>query len=192
MEYVGLGMSLAGLFAMSLDVLDRISAAKSYGSDYHLFVTKVETELLRLFLWGQAVGLANGTSTMQNTKLEGPMVRQAVCELLAWTVYFFESSEVVKKRHRTESTRGFIALFPERRSRYSLSTAGVFEHPRGRAVEMQKNATGWRKMRWALSGKRKSEDLLRELGWLVEKLHELVPISDIQQDIFQLRAIGNI
>ncbi|KAF8252078.1 hypothetical protein K440DRAFT_609914 [Wilcoxina mikolae CBS 423.85] len=51
--------SLASLFTTCLDVLDRISAAKSYGSDYNLFITKVETERLRLFRWGQAVGLTD-------------------------------------------------------------------------------------------------------------------------------------
>jgi len=33
------------------------------------------------------------------------------------------------------------------------------------------------KVRWAFSGKRKSEKLLQGLGYFVDKLHELVPTS---------------
>ncbi|KAF8252069.1 hypothetical protein K440DRAFT_609905 [Wilcoxina mikolae CBS 423.85] len=58
---VGMTLGIAGLFAASLDVLDRISAAKSYGKDYQLFVAKVEAGRLRLFLWGKAVGLTGAS-----------------------------------------------------------------------------------------------------------------------------------
>ncbi|KAF8540109.1 hypothetical protein BDD12DRAFT_630874, partial [Trichophaea hybrida] len=44
--------SLASLFTTCLEVLNRISAAKSYGLDHELFVTKVKTERLRFVRWG--------------------------------------------------------------------------------------------------------------------------------------------
>jgi hypothetical protein len=34
------------------------------------------------------------------------------------------------------------------------------------------------KMKWVQSGKRSSEKLLQELGWFVDKLHELVLTRD--------------
>ncbi|KAF8540112.1 hypothetical protein BDD12DRAFT_735326, partial [Trichophaea hybrida] len=51
-EPIGLTIGLASLFTSTLNILDRISAAKTYGEDYRLFVTKVNIERLRLFRWG--------------------------------------------------------------------------------------------------------------------------------------------
>jgi len=56
----GVTLGIAGLFSTAVKVVDRISAAKSYGEDYQLFFTKVVTERMRLSRWGQAVGLARG------------------------------------------------------------------------------------------------------------------------------------
>jgi hypothetical protein len=55
-----------------------MSAAKSYGLDHELFVTKVKTLRLRFFRWGQIV--------QQRELLQDPEERETVCELLAWAV----------------------------------------------------------------------------------------------------------
>ncbi|KAF8535516.1 prion-inhibition and propagation-domain-containing protein [Trichophaea hybrida] len=158
---VGVTIGLVGLFAASLDVLDRISTAKAYGKDFQLFVTKVETERLRLQLWGQAVGLAPAGTTLASQHLEDPRIRNKVQELLMWAIQLFDESEAVKKRHAP--TRALIAFLPRR------NTTGITGVRGGGSTTM--------KMRWAISGKRRSEKLLQELGWFVDKLHELVPTS---------------
>jgi len=64
-EAIGLTLgilSVAGLFSTILDAIDWFIAVRSYGEDYQLLVTKVSIERLRLFRWGQAVGLAPGSS----------------------------------------------------------------------------------------------------------------------------------
>jgi len=166
MEPVGLTLGIAGLFAASLDVLDRISTAKSYRKDYPLFVTKIETERLRLQLWGQAVGLepADGTSTAPH--LHDPRVWKAVNELLTWAIQLFEDSETIKKRHAP--TRALVAILPKRnRSQITPTALTASTGVRGSSTIM--------KMKWALSGKRSLEKLLQELSWFMDKLHELVP-----------------
>ena len=70
MEPEGLAVGpggLTSLFSVSLDVLDRISTAKSYGGDYHLFAAKLAIEQRRFFRWGQAVGF---TRTQQHELLQ--------------------------------------------------------------------------------------------------------------------------
>ncbi|KAF8252077.1 hypothetical protein K440DRAFT_636253 [Wilcoxina mikolae CBS 423.85] len=173
---IGLTLSLAGLYTTILNVLDRISSAKSYGSDYALFITKVETERLRLFRWGQAVGLTDGGG---GEALMDPAVRRGVRELMAWAVVLFEDAAGIHSRER----RRLIAYVPGRSN--SLSTQRVvtttaFENPRDRAGRWQKEASTLRKMRWAFSGKSKAERLVQELGWFVDRLHALVPVTGIQ------------
>ncbi|KAF8252073.1 hypothetical protein K440DRAFT_19100 [Wilcoxina mikolae CBS 423.85] len=162
---VGVTIGLVGLFAASLDVLDRISTAKAYGKDYQLFVTKVETERLRLQLWGQAVGLAPAGTTLASQHLQDPRIRNKVQELLMWAIQLFDDSEAIKKRHAP--TRALIAFLPGRNTSPITGVRG------GGSTAM--------KMRWAISGKRRSEKTLQELGWFVDKLHELVLTSGIHQ-----------
>lgn len=97
MEPLGLRIGLAGLFTASLEVLDRISVAKSYSEGYDLFVTKIEIERLRLFLWGQAVGISDGMGA-RHELLHDPVVRKHVHELLTWEAHFFESSDLRKQQ----------------------------------------------------------------------------------------------
>jgi len=185
---IGLAFGLAGLYTTSLEVLDRISTAKSYGEDYDLFVTKVEIDRLRLFRWGQAVGLALGGIPHEN--LQDPAVQRAVCELFRRAICFFEDSEVVKKRHAVETlSRGFISFVPERIGSLrmlgadretSLVVATAVDHPRERAGRLQKGTSTLRKVKWAFSGKAKSEKLMQELAWFVDRLHALVPIPGPQ------------
>jgi hypothetical protein len=163
---VGLTLGLAGLFSTSVEVLDRISTAKSYGTDYHLFATKLVLERRRFFRWGQAVDL---TGTQQHELLQDPEIQEEVRELLAWAIYFFEDSKVAITRHGAANS-----LLLEQGS--SSSTAR-FEYPRKRARIHQKSSSAMMKVRWAFSGKRKSEKLLQEVIWFVDKLHELVPIA---------------
>jgi len=185
---IGLAFGLAGLYTTSLEVLDRISTAKSYGEDYDLFVTKVEIDRLRLFRWGQAVGLALGGIPHEN--LQDPAVQRAVCELFRRAICFFEDSEVVKKRHAVETlSRGFISFVPERIGSLrmlgadretSLVVATAVDHPRERAGRLQKGTSTLRKVKWAFSGKAKSEKLMQELAWFIDRLHALVPIPGPQ------------
>lgn len=193
MDPFGITLSIAGLFAASLDVLDRISAAKSYGNDYQIFVAKVETERLRLFLWGQAVGLTrarragDGVSFQQHELLQDPMIREKVCELLRWAIRLFEDSDTVRKRHSTSSsitiespTRAFVAFTPGLDSttgttnQASPETVAASNNPRRAGFRLTK-ASAILKIRWALTGKRKSEKLLQDLSWFVNALCELVP-----------------
>jgi len=183
---------LSGLLTASLEVLDHIYTAKSYGEDYDLFITKIEIERLRLFRWGQAVGLADGGIPHEN--LHDPAVQRAVCELFGRAICFLEDSEMVKKRYSVEwPTRGFtgIPFIPGRA--WSLQTLGAdrettvvaataVDDPRGRARKLQKGASKLRKVKWTISGKPKSEKLLHELGWFVDRLHTLVPIPGPQPD----------
>ncbi|KAF8540113.1 prion-inhibition and propagation-domain-containing protein [Trichophaea hybrida] len=160
--------SLASLFTTCLDVLGRISEAKSYGLDHELFVTKVKTERLRFFRWGQIV--------QQHGLLQDPKMRETVCELLAWAVYHFEDSEGLMKPRRGPRTRDL--LFGRSRA---LGFAGpqvlISNNPRARARKLQREASVFDKMRWTFSGKGKSEKVLQELRWFVDTFHDLVPID---------------
>ncbi|KAF8535517.1 hypothetical protein BDD12DRAFT_808508 [Trichophaea hybrida] len=71
---------------------------------------------------------------------------------------------------------GFVAFLPGR-----IGEPGVF----GSAQGLRRRNTTLTRVRWAFSGKKKSDTLLQDLGWFVDKLHELVPNSRTNQAIIQ-------
>ncbi|KAF8535520.1 prion-inhibition and propagation-domain-containing protein [Trichophaea hybrida] len=178
--------SLASLFTTTLDVLEHISSAKSYGSDYELFVTKVETELVRLRLWGEAVNIGGEP----HERLQNPEVERAVSKLLQQAICYFQDSEVVTVRYggrgvggparRLIGISGAGLLSSDLETSLGFTNTTAIDHPRGRAEKSQKHASTLRKVRWVLSGKAKSEKLAEKLGWFVDKLYALVPISGVQ------------
>jgi len=196
-EQLGITLSIAGLFAASIDVLNLISTAKSYPKDYRIFVAKVETERLRLFRWGQAVGLTrerDGESSQQHELLRDPRMREKVCELLTWAILLFEDSDTVRKRYSISSsitiespTRALVAFTPGldratgTTNQASPENVAASNNPRRRAGFRLTNALAILKIRWALSGKRKSEKLLQDLSWFVNILRELVPPAVSEQ-----------
>jgi hypothetical protein len=67
MEPIGLTVGLAGSFSTSIEVLNQRSTAKSYGTDYNLFATKIFAERRRFYRWGKVVGLIEGGSVLTHS-----------------------------------------------------------------------------------------------------------------------------
>lgn len=101
MEPIELTISLVNLFSSMLSILDRISAAKSYGSDYHLVITKLEIEGL-----GSSYGVKRwGLWTLGEHQIKYYLIRRFNTESgSCWLglFAFFEDAEglAVGKRHR--------------------------------------------------------------------------------------------
>ena len=52
------GVSVAALFTTCVDCFNIIVNAREFGLDYELLCTELSLQKLRLFLWGESVGLA--------------------------------------------------------------------------------------------------------------------------------------
>ncbi|KAF8252068.1 hypothetical protein K440DRAFT_636246 [Wilcoxina mikolae CBS 423.85] len=191
---IGLAFGLAGLpglFTACLDILDRVSDARSYGEDYHIFVAKLKTERLRFLLWGRGAGLAEGG--IPHELLQDPVVREGVCEVMQWVIHCFENSEMVRVRPGGGRIRallgrrnvvgmvkqaqvGNLALGRTRERGQNTS----LDRPRERAVKLQKEASLLMKTKWTLSGKRKAEKMIQQLGWFIDGLYSILPVSPTQ------------
>lgn len=56
-------VSVAALFTSCIDCFNIVVAAKDFGRDYELLCTALSIQKLRLFLWGESVGLASRQGT---------------------------------------------------------------------------------------------------------------------------------
>jgi len=104
------------------------------------------------------VGLAPG-SGVPYVLLQDFEIREEVREQLAWTIHFFEDSEGIWGRQG------------------GGGQGTGFKFPRDTVGKMQKETSTLGKIMWAFSGKKRAETVLLELGWFVDRLHELVPTS---------------
>ena len=93
-----------------------------------------------------------------------------MCELFTWAIQSFQDFEKIQKPHSTVMT---ILPRQNRFRRISPATADLG----GRSRLHHEITSGMITMRWALSGKRKSEKLLHDLSWFVDKLYELMLLT---------------
>jgi hypothetical protein len=149
------------------------------------------------------LGPSGGAWTWWNTaqNLQNLAVQWTVWELFRQAICFLEDSEVVKKRHGAKTrTWRFISFVPGRIGTLHTLGAGrensvrvstAVDDPRGRAGMLQRQASTLKKVKWAFSGIPKSERLLQELGWFLDRLHALLPISGPQTQQQQLHQATN-
>jgi hypothetical protein len=52
-------VSVAALFTTCVDCFNIVVSAREFGRDYELLCTELSLQKLRLFLWGESVGLAS-------------------------------------------------------------------------------------------------------------------------------------
>lgn len=57
-------VSIASLFTSCIDCFNIVVTAKDFGRDYKLLCTALSIQKLRLFLWGESVGLVSRQGTL--------------------------------------------------------------------------------------------------------------------------------
>src|SRR5271168_3259224 len=103
MEPLGLAIGVAGLvplFSVCVQLFDIVDSGKAYGKDYEILIAKVEVERVRLFLWGESVGLSgqdvnileSDLRSQLDQRLEDRRVCSAVSDVLECMKRVFEDT----------------------------------------------------------------------------------------------------
>jgi len=88
--------------------------------------------------------------------------RSRTSGILGLSIQLFEDSEMIKNKYTAQT---LVAVLSGR-NRSLVSAVGIHR------------SSTMTKMRWVLSVKWKSEKLLQELGWFIDKLYEFVPMPE--------------
>jgi hypothetical protein len=78
-------VSVAALFTTCIECYSLVVAAREFGEDYELLCTELSLQKLRLFLWGESVGLASRIPDAQlrpNAGLDDPFIQPTVIRTL--------------------------------------------------------------------------------------------------------------
>jgi len=138
MEIAGLAISGAGLvgaFKTTLEIFDRVSAAKAYGREYELFISLLGQERDRLQIWGRD-GL--------HERLADPIIRRNVGGILGWLQDTLERAEAIKKRYGLQH-HGQRAS-PNILSVETFTADIIVSNPIRRVSDTHGKATTWRKL----------------------------------------------
>jgi hypothetical protein len=94
-------VTLASVFDTALDCFKYVQVAESFGSDYQTYILRLQSLRLRLFCWGEAVGLGTQptvTDQPRTSALSETGVKQAEA-LVGHIVRLFSDTEGFTKRY---------------------------------------------------------------------------------------------
>ncbi|KAF8533080.1 hypothetical protein BDD12DRAFT_524444 [Trichophaea hybrida] len=124
-------------------------------------------------------------------EIEDPIIRRNVGEILGWLKDTLEKAKTMKKqyglrdqRHHEQENCGWSSSHTI--SRVETVTADItISSPERRARETHGKASTWRKLRWSISGQRKTLELLNDLRGFINSLYEFVPVvADVESALF--------
>ena len=61
-DVAGLVLGVAALWQTCVQIFDVVESGRRYGIDYELLRVKLEVERIRLFNWGEAIGLSDNVN----------------------------------------------------------------------------------------------------------------------------------
>lgn len=99
-EAVGFILAIAGLYSSCIDVFEQIRAARSFGKDYEILITRYDVRKARFLQWGDGIGLLNEASKDRHPALDQPEMLPMVEKLLHCIKMLLTDTESLKTKYR--------------------------------------------------------------------------------------------
>lgn len=179
-EIAGLALSIiavVGVFNDCVDILSRISAARSMGTDSERLNTKVDIERALLLEWADRVRLATPN---HDPRLDNDTIGNAVLGALRSILGLFSDASNLRARYGLrEADHGAVeqnlfslsekrmSSFREKFQALSVSSSGQCRQP-----------SILKRGRWAIHDKEKFETLVAEITYFTSAINRLIPDID--------------
>jgi hypothetical protein len=206
MEPLGLAIGVAGLvplFSVCVQLFDIIDSGKTYGQDYEILIAKVEVERVRLFLWGESVGLfgqdvnilESDLQSQFDQRLEDRRVCSAVSDVLECMKRVFEDTDALKRRYGLQQSASAPAIQQsEGRNALKAVFKRTYEKFHSAAKANQQNASFKSTAKWAIVDKKRFQQLIADLRDFNDSLSVLFPdVEDHTREVMvaDIRATVN-
>jgi len=177
MEPVSLSVSvvaLVSLFDTALDCFKRVKVAKSFGSDYQIYVLRLQNLRLRFSRWGEAVGLGKqltGVDQPRTSALSEFNVKQAEA-VVGHIIRLFSDTEKLAAKYAGKHSD----LVVTDEDADGLGDVGkLCQKMRDICLRRQQDSSVVKKTKWSLFSKDKFIELVESIQSLVEDLVNLFP-----------------
>jgi hypothetical protein len=168
------------LFTTCVNLFNFVGDVGSYGKDYAVLSTQLDIVKTLLLQWGQQVNLFGD---VQDPRLSNPSTYTAVVQALNCIKILLEDTEKLKSNYglSQEAVPGRDVDNVQPSSVVSntrlQSMLGLFPRFRQIISETQKQTSVMSKTMWVVTDKTKFGELLSQLDWFIQKLHDLVPVK---------------
>ena len=176
-------LSLASLFSTCVDAFDQIRAAKAFGRDYQILITRYDIRKTRLLQWGEGVGLLDETRSGRDPRLDQAELQSLLENALNCIRLLLTDTEKLRFKYGLDQNDGKAVGVKEGTSAVTVSQRRVSTFRTSyarflRRIKEKQNATPLaRKAQWAICGADEFRSLITDLDGLIEDLHKLVPVS---------------
>jgi hypothetical protein len=188
MDPLGLAIGIAGLvplFSVCVQLFDIIDSGQTYGQDYEILIAKVEVERVRLFLWGESVGLSgqdvnileSDSRSGLDQRLDDRRVCSAVSDVLECMKRVFEDTDALKRRYGLQQSASAPAIQQSEGGRNALKAVfkRTYEKFHSAAKANQQNASLKSTAKWAIVDKKHFRQLIADLRDFNDSLSALFP-----------------
>jgi ubiquitin-protein ligase len=156
---------LAGLFSTCVQCFELVNLGRAYARDFEILQTKFEAQKVRFLIWGQAVGVTEGSS--YDTRLDLPEIRPTVIRLLNCVRLLFSDSQELNRRY---------GLFPDpggSPTNNRIIFRETYRRFHARISKAQSDASFLTTARWAIGDKTKFVSLVQDVKDLVDALEDI-------------------
>ena len=176
------GASLRALFKTSLKMYDTIECGRRYGQDHEILTTKLGIERVRLFFWGDNLGLlgredSDTRSTMRyvDPRLQDPRNSKTVSDILNSMRQLFDGTNTMTRRYGLQPAQGPVDSGPNA----LMSTfKRTYAQPQALTAHLPESVSTATKARWVIKDKKRFERFIDDLRDINDSLFELFPDID--------------
>jgi hypothetical protein len=174
MEAVGLALGalgVAGLFKVCTDCWDLVQTSRTLGKDFVIYETQFTALRWRLEYWSQSMVVCN-RGRQQIPMLQTPGIQQHIKSQLNVIALLFLDGAKLIKAHELKERYELQANRPMGHSNQQFLQEGLQDFLQ-RREKTQRHAPFLKTITWALSNKKRFEDLLKNLEKAVDMLERI-------------------
>ena len=167
-------VGLAGLYGATCQVLEQISSASNFGNDVQILETKFDTAKASLLAWGNKVGL----SAEDNNHLQSrhnPVFNDA--RILQRTYAAIACIKNVSKELQEIFDRKISGAQPTTQQP-AAGVASAMDRLVTQGKSLQRSSSFAQKLRWGVSEKKKTQELLDQILALIGLLYQIASPRD--------------
>ena len=198
-DVAGLVLGVAALWQTCVQIFDVVESGRRYGMDYELLRVKLEVERIRLFNWGEAIGLSDivnrsnistagpsrvSAASRPDVQLRKEDVNSTVMRLLGYIQHLFENSEQMQNTYglrpatpRVEAQNTTTIAVSSNQFVLGAVFRKSYESLKRNARDRQRNTTMARRTLWAIHDKKKFQAMVVEIRGFNDSLESLFPGS---------------
>lgn len=164
-------VSVAALFTSCIDCFNIVVAAKDFGRDYELLCTAISIQKLRLFLWGESVGLASrqGVLGPHHPGLDDPLINPIILRTLQSLNHLLAEARNIDSRYAPQDSRPVLT----RRTRALDLFRNSFEEFQEAVQQNQKQKSVGTVTRWAIHDADKFEGIVKRSRGFIDGLQDI-------------------